>query len=298
MTDYEKMKKAYEASNEIIKGKMRKERAADLALLGQIADHEIIIVRGQYDRIEQVFDLVKIPHGLAEPYQLEAITLRPSQTLIINCPGSGFSKIALDKIKAFVEAGGFLFSTDWVLRNVLEVIFPGIVRYNERPTADDVVKVEVVDRSSPYLQGMFENEQDEPMWWLEGSSYPIEILDPARVQVLVRSREMAERYGGEPIVITFRHGEGTVFHLTSHYYLQRTELRSDRHKSPWTTYAKDEKQLDETDITMKADLDDVTLGEVESAYTSAQFMVNAMIERKKQQARKQAASKPGGERGA
>jgi hypothetical protein len=259
---------------------MAKGRSEDLRTLEQISDNEIIIVPGQYDRIEDVFDIIKIPYGLVDIHRFSDLKLRPTQTLIINCPGDGLSPVNLEKIKKFVEEGGFLWSTDWVLHNILEKIFPKYVKYNQKPTGDDVVKVEVVDKSSPYLKGLFEDENSDPQWWLESSSYPIEILKPKEVEVLIRSREMKEKYGEGPIVIKFQYGKGTVFHMTSHYYLQRTDLRTDRHKQSATAYAK-ELNLEKNEFD-EDELNDLTLGEVESAYTSAQFIVNAMVERKKQ----------------
>lgn len=283
MGDFEKMKQAYTVSSKILKQRMERERAEDFEALNQIMDNEIIIIRGQYDRIEDVFDILKIPYGMMEVYQFEKANIRPTQTLIINCPGAGFSKESLEKIKQFVSNGGFLLTTDWVLKNVLEVIFPEHVRYNQHATGDDVVKVEVVDKSSPYLQGMFEGDA-EPLWWLEGSSYPISILKPAEVKVLIQSREMKKRYGESAIVLTFDYGEGTVFHMTSHYYLQRTELRSARHKKSAAAYATEEMGLSDAEIKDDADFDGLSLAEAESAYTSQQFIVNAMIARKKKMA--------------
>ncbi len=46
----------------------------------------------------------------------------------------------------------------------------------------------------------------------------------------------APKYGEEPVAITFAHGQGEVFHLISQYYLQRTELRSERHKMAAADY--------------------------------------------------------------
>jgi hypothetical protein len=43
------------------------------------------------------------------------------------------------------------------------------------------------------------------------------------VTVLVRSTEMGRKYGEDALVVTFDYGEGTVIHLTSHYYLQRSQ---------------------------------------------------------------------------
>ena len=77
---------------------------------------------------------------------------------------------------------------------------------------------------------------EDPLWWLEASSYPIRVLDPA-VEVLLASSELQGKYGEAPVAVLFRHGQGEVFHMISHYYLQRTELREARHQSNSFEYA-------------------------------------------------------------
>ena len=94
----------------------------------------------------------------------------------------------------FVENGGFLFTTDWALKHVIEPGFPGTLRYNGRATGDEVVRVEIDAREDPFLQSLI-SEEDDPQWWIEGSSYPIEILEKDKVEVLVQSKEVKERYG-------------------------------------------------------------------------------------------------------
>jgi hypothetical protein len=282
MTDYEKMKKAYQASTKILERRMEKERPEDLEVLKKVKDTSIIIVAGSYDKIELVLDLIKVPYALIQPEQVPQIELKPDQILIINCPGY-INDEGLNKVKEFVKRGGFLFTTDWALLNVLEKIFPEYVKYNQRPTADDCVRVEVVDKSNKFLEGLFKADAD-PIWWLEGSSYPIIIVDKKKVNVLVTSNEMREKYGESPIVILFNYGDGgTILHMTSHYYLQRSELRTDRHKGSAKSYVMSEMAFsaDEAEE-MKKELDGVTLGEAESAYTSTQFISNVIVEQQKQ----------------
>src|SRR5205807_7147038 len=59
-----------------------------------------------------------------------------------------------------------------------------------------------------------------PHWWLEGSSYPIRILNRNRVEVLAHSEEMRIRYGAAPVVVRFRWEDGEVIHVVSHFYRQ------------------------------------------------------------------------------
>jgi len=120
--------------------------------------------------------------------------------------------------------------------------------------------------------------RDDPQWWLEASSYPIRILDPSRVQVLITSRELGVRYGEEPVAVRFGWGEGEVFHMISHYYLQRTETRTIRHKAGAGAYFAEKGVAVEPE--MAACLQDLTVADVESARASSAFMSNIVIDKK------------------
>ena len=278
MGDFKKMEQAYKASSKILEKRMAKERPMDLEILKKVKESSIIIVAGSYDKIELVLDMIKVPYVLIEPHELSQIALTPEQILIINCPGEIHE--GLEKIKEFVKKGGFLFTTDWALLHILEKIFPDYVKYNERPTADDCVRVEVVDKSNKFLEGLFTQDAD-PIWWLESSSYPIQILNKEKVKVLVTSKEMQQKYGEAPIVITFSYGDGgTVLHMTSHYYLQRAELRTKRHKMSAKEYAMKEIGLSASEADME-ELEGINLGEAESAYSTTQFISNVIVEQQK-----------------
>jgi len=281
MGDFKKMEKAYKASSKILKKRMEKERPMDLEILEKIKESSIIIVTGSYDRVETVLDMINIPYVLIQPEEVPRIELKPDQILIVNCPGDIYDE-GLIKIKDFVKRGGFLFTTDWALLNILEKIFPEYVKYNQRPTGDECVAVQVVDKNNKFLEGLFKADE-EPIWWLESSSYPIVILDKSKVKVLVTSREMEQKYGEAPIVITFEYGDGgTVLHMTSHYYLQRAELRTKRQKMSAKEYVQDEMEFsDEEAEELDKELDGLTLGEAESAYSTTQFISNVIVEQQK-----------------
>ena len=278
MGDFKKMEQAYKASSKILERRMAKERPVDLDILRKVKESSIIIAAGSYDKIELVLEMINVPFILIQPHEVSQIELNPEQILIINCPGN-VNDDALPKIKEFVEKGGFLFTTDWALLNILEKIFPRYLKYNQRPTADDCVRVEVLDKTNKFLEGLF-NEEADPIWWLEGSSYPIQILDKTRIRLLIVSKEMQEKYGEDPIVITFDFGEGTVLHMTSHYYLQRAELRTERHKMSAKEYAMKEIGLSADEAEME-ELEGLSLGEAESAYSTTQFISNVIVEQQK-----------------
>jgi hypothetical protein len=167
----------------------------------------------------------------------------------------------------------------------LEPAFPGLVEYNDRPTEDEVVRVVIHHGDDPLLATLI-GPDDDPQWWLEGSSYPIRVLDPDAVEVIISSKELGRRYGEPAVFVTFEVGEGRIYHMISHFYLQRTETRTVRHLGDSVAY------LGEKGVTgagqakyMSLGAADTRLAEVESAYTSRSVLSQVML-RKKEQMRK------------
>ncbi|HEY3238658.1 MAG TPA: hypothetical protein VGL92_03755 [Acidimicrobiia bacterium] len=267
--------RAYAAGARMSKMKMAEEAPLDAAALDAVEASDIVVVGGHYDHVERVLDALELPYLALQPGQVEGIRLHPGQLLVVNCPGN-LSRSALERVRHFVEAGGSLFTTDWALRHVIEPAFPGMLAYNERPTGDDVVRIEVRDHDNPFLKGVMDG-RDDPQWWLEGSSYPIRVLDP-RVQVLITSTELEAKYGEAAVAVAFPWGEGEVFHMISHYYLQRTELRTARHATPAFAFAA-EKGVNLPDAAFAG----LRLGDVESAHSSARMLANLIADKKRKQ---------------
>ena len=283
--------KAYRAAAAIHRDRLRREAPDRARVLDEVEASDVVVVAGCYDHVESVLDALEVPHTLVQPQDVSRLELRPEQLLIVNCPGE-VSAAAITRIRAFVEAGGSLFTTDWALKHVIEPAFPGVLAFSKRPTPDDVVRIEVKDHDDIYLQGVLDG-QDDPQWWLEGSSYPITVLDPERVRVLITSRELEEKYGEAPVAVWFRWGEGDVFHMISHYYLQRTELRTARHSAPAGAYFAEKAVAMTADLSL--DVADLSVADVESAKPSTAFMSNVIIEKKRRQRTRAGEPKGGGD---
>jgi hypothetical protein len=269
--------KAYRAAAAITREQLRRDAPERARALDEVEKSDVVVVAGTYDHVESVLQALHVPHTLIDVGAVDRLRLRPEQLLIVNCPGQ-VSPRGVTRIRRFVEEGGSLFTTDWALKHVVEPAFPGVLAFQKSPTADDVVRIEVNDHDNIYLQGVLDG-QDDPQWWLEGSSYPITVLDAERVQVLITSRELGEKYGETPVAVWFRWGEGDVFHMISHYYLQRTELRTARHQSAAAGYfAEKGVAMSQAMVREYADL---SLADVESAKPSAAFMANVIIEKRR-----------------
>jgi hypothetical protein len=213
----DEMTRAYEATAGLVQEALREQSGVRP---DEFRGGEILVTLGEYDKVQQVLDHLSLPYETLPCQKVAGLPLRADQVLIINCPGR-FTPEGLEAIRLFVARGGTLITTDWALETTLQRAFPGTVAYNGRPTGDDVVPVSWVHPQAPFTRGV-EVPGQTISWWLEGSSYPIRVLD-RRVTVLVRSTQMGKKYGKDALVVTFDYGEGTVVHLTSHYYLQRSQ---------------------------------------------------------------------------
>ena len=270
-----RMARANRMAARILEHRMRRRRPDDLKLIRRAAAADVIVVRGAYDRVEAVLRAVRVQHVVIPKRLLARVPLMSLQTVMVNCPG-GLSKKAHANLRRFVKTGGYLVTTDWALTD-LERIVPGYVARGGRNTRNDVVKVKVHEIADPLLKHVLAGH-GKPRWWLESGSYPIRVLNRKKVHVLMSSEEMRRKYGHGPVVVSFRHDDGRVMHMTSHFYLQQAKLVSAREKARGTSFAKaaglDAKALKRL---KKKGLDRVEAGALNSAYSMQQMTTNFLV---------------------
>jgi len=263
----DKQRRAYQAGGKAVRRLLAERDPKTHERLSSLEKADIVVVSGTMDHVEWVLEALGLSYRLVAPGRLPRARLRPDQTVIVNCPGVVPAE-AVGRVRTFVEEGGRLFTTDWALRNLLEPAFPGYVAYNDCETGDEVVPIRPLRWDHPLLAGMMDGPAN-PQWWLENASYPIKVIDQG-VEVLLTSWQLEERYGEEAVAVKFGVGRGDVIHMISHYYLQRTELRDERHRlgaKDWFT---------EHGLTPEGELDDLSLGALESAVSSARFLANVV----------------------
>lgn len=229
------MDRAYTVAGKVLRDRMRAERPDDARELDSVTAAEVAVVGGQYDRIERVMAATGVPYTGVAPEGAQHLDWEKLQVLLVNCPGV-LPRTLLERIGPWVRKGGYLLTTDWALKNVIEALFPGTVRHNGVQTTDAVVRVHREgSEDDPLISGFLEPGGD-PLWWLESASYPIEVLDPQRVRVLLRSGEVGRQWGADPVIVTFEEGHGSVVHMLSHLYLQRSDVRNAQDAQPASAY--------------------------------------------------------------
>jgi FHA domain len=191
---------------------------------------ETVVIRGTYDRVETVLDLFQVPYTFVTTHDLRKLDLTDVKSIFVNCSNEVCPDDVAKKIAHFVNNGGYLFSTDWALENVIEKAFPRTIapvrerRGQAKGTPDMVVEVQARLRHHFFLEGTGLEESDAE-WWLEDSSYPIKIIRTDLVETLVSSRELKKRFGSGAVAVTFKWGSGRVVHVMGHYYQKKGNLR-------------------------------------------------------------------------
>jgi hypothetical protein len=276
----ERMRRAYRVSSAAVLEDLRTNRPDDARVLEGLHRAEVVAVRGSYDHCEEVLRATRVPFAAVTPAEAERIDWDRLEVLLVSCPGH-LPQAALDRVGPWVRGGGYLLTTDWALKHVVEPLFPGTVRHNGRQTPDCVVRVESeAAADDPLLAGFLESERD-PLWWLETASYPIEVLDPARVRVLVRSREVEDHWGSGAVVVTFEEGQGTVVHLLSHLYLQRSDVRGARDGRGAAEYFASSGLAGATAARLAAESGDLCDAELRSAASTSRLLANAILAQKR-----------------
>jgi FHA domain len=206
--------------------------ASSMALLRELKAREVLVVKGQFDHVEVLLDMIDIKYDLVEVKRLERTSLAGRKVVFVNCTHLAPSLTAIRNLKEFVKAGGYLISSDWSIVNVIERAFPGYIAALVKPgnmkvlTPDEVIRIsEVPGSGHHFLLNGTSIGRNRAKWWLEESSYPFSVLRPKDVDVLIDSDDLDRKYGVRPVAVTFRFGRGRVMHMLGHFFQQEGNLQ-------------------------------------------------------------------------
>jgi len=194
-------------------------------LRGQPASR-IVVVGGEFDEMQRVLDLYKIPYVLIERRQLVSYNLRGAKILCLNCgrsPTPLQKNVLVNKVRKFAKSGGWIISSDWALAPYLTEAFPSHIREftPKKRQTDTTVTVSATKANSPLLKEVFARSRSgeaTTRWWLEEASKFFSVRG-SRTEILVRSEQMRKLYGSGAVVATFRPARNSrVLHLMGHFW--------------------------------------------------------------------------------
>jgi hypothetical protein len=183
-----------------------------------VSHASVVVVRGSADHMEQVLTQAKVKFVAVDPAELPELALNAKQVLMVNCTGD-MSPEARERVRRFVAAGGFLYTTDHAVKQLIEPLFPNTIAY-AGSTSEQVfpVKVRGTDEDRGLLNSLGGNAKE--MWQTASGGFTFKVLDPQRVTVLMESPEMAKVFGSGAIAARFRYQDGQVIHVTGHFFTQ------------------------------------------------------------------------------
>ncbi|MEZ6186813.1 MAG: HEAT repeat domain-containing protein, partial [Planctomycetota bacterium] len=226
--------------------RMKRERPGDARTMTRIRDDEIIAIKGSSDKVEDVLKELDLKHQTFNRDEFDTVKLDPErQVLILNCAGNkSLSEAGIQRVREFVAQGGYLFTSDWELRNTLEKAFPEVVSFlKETPKQEQKVKIKAPADAymHPLMRDVFPLStwsEREFSWNLDGRSHLVK-PNPA-LTVLVECPEIkdmgstavaftfgfTDKGGGRPVTGApgkkTAHG-GRVLHVLSHFKNQKDE---------------------------------------------------------------------------
>ena len=179
----------------------------------------VVVVRGSADHMDQVLAKAKISFIAVGPDELPTLALNAKQVLMVNCTGD-MSPEARERVRRFVAAGGFLYTTDHAVHQLFEPIFPNTIAWTGQATSEHLVSVKVsgTEADRGLLSSLGGNAKE--LWQTAGGGYPFKVLDPKRVTVLMESPEAEKLFGSGHIAARFRYEDGQVIHVTGHFFSQ------------------------------------------------------------------------------
>ena len=199
---------------------------------------KILAVNGRYEKPKKIVEhMYASMKKVVKEKEFMKENLLQYDVVLIGCPGSDIPNASHPKVKDFVMNGGWLITTDWALKSIVEIIFPGYIRWNRAKTADAVVSCQVLQPNHPFLDGVLSEIQQskwqkqsakntkkkEFRWWLEIKSFPIQVINHEAVRVLINSWELQNKWGESPVLVEFDYGKmgGRIIHMISHTHLQK-----------------------------------------------------------------------------
>jgi len=194
--------------------------ASSAALAARDVSHaSVIVVRGSADHMEQVLTHAKVAFVAVDAEELPNLALNAKQVLMVNCTGDMSDK-ARERVRRFVAAGGFLYTTDHAVHQLIEPIFPNTIAWTGVATEERVfpVRVHSSDADRGLLSSLGGNAKEH--WQTAGGGYAIQVLDAKRVRVLMDSPEVARAFGSGVIAVRFPYEDGQVIHVTGHFFTQ------------------------------------------------------------------------------
>jgi hypothetical protein len=185
----------------------------------EVRHASVVVVSGSADHMDQVLKRAGVSYVVVNPQDLPELPLHSRQVLMVNCRGD-MSQASRERVRRFVAAGGFLYTTDHAVKELIQSTFPNTLAFNGTTTEEGDFPLQL--RGEEKSRGLLKHlgDQSSRRWQLASGGYLFKVLDGHKVEVLMESEEVKRRYGTGVLGARFRYQDGVVIHVTGHFYSQ------------------------------------------------------------------------------
>lgn len=268
------MQDAYTLAAAAVRQRFEEQYPERLKTLKAITERDVAVYSGVYDNVENVLKCLGIGYTMNP-------TPAKSRARIHfgNCSNAHDTGL-VDGLKSEVEHGAWLVTSDWALASIVQKAFPNTIRQRTgKHTGDEVVGVEPVTDScwsEVVVLGT------DPQWWVEGCSYPIEVVNPNIVRIEAASHEMLVKYEAPVVAASFDWAAGHVFHVISHFWLKRSRTPHARYAGPCDDFLRIGMRLSEDSIQTairkaKVDVSKINFAMIQSAATATELAAQLCV---------------------
>jgi hypothetical protein len=195
---------------------IRRTRTTAFEDLKKGTKEEILVVQGASDSVQDVLTSLGINHTLISYERLgtsEGIAFTGYYAVLVNCGTADWPPKQADRIRQFVENGGYLFVTDIGMLQLIKHAFPGILDFGKGSLGD--MKVDIVPAKGstghPLLRGVDLPIATEPigkpvsrrMQWTIDAGGPAIQFDPRRALALIDAPELTKKRKPSTVAFTF-----------------------------------------------------------------------------------------------
>lgn len=271
---------AHAAASVLLRERLKDQDARTWKAVRDCPAGAVLLIDGEHDHTDRVLRGIGLRWKRCTSAGFMRTSLRGVRLIILDCPGN-LDRHGTDRLAKWVRAGGWLLSTDWAVSTVNRAF--GTIIGTGRRTRDEVVRITDPRgpvAADPLLHNVFPVGRSAS-WWLEDKSFPVRVVRRGGARVLIQSSEMQRRYGAGGLCFRFSAGRGTVVHIVSHTYLQRTLCRD-----PWEKRSVED-EAGNLNLPVKSPgyrrlarggaLKKVRAGELNAALSIQQFVVNVFI---------------------
>jgi hypothetical protein len=261
-----------DAAGKAVLENLKKNRGGDYSTVVQVIEGKtaILVVKGHFDEVQKVLDGLNIKYELVEPGDFASRDLSKYLAVFVNCYGepapqggpnaAGAPKTVpadlKDKVRKYVNDGGYLFSSDWAIA-LTEAAFPEYIKRggHTAPQNESIpVHAANFDTSHPFLKDVFtldikdsnaKKKVTKAEWMIERASLTFEVNPSAldKVKTLLVSEELQKKYQSQLVAVTFtpkgggsiitggskaKRKAGVVFHVIGHFYQQGLGNQNDQ----------------------------------------------------------------------